>query len=80
MSSVHFFAALTALHWKTVEGAARHAVHWLSVHTGIPALGVAAILIVVGWRILKKSARLAVEIALVGALLVAATQAGWLRW
>lgn len=71
---------LATIPWKAVEGAARFAVRWLSSHTGVPALVVAALLVVVGYRILKKSARLLVEIALVAALLVAATHAGWLRW
>ena len=63
-----------------MESALRFALRWVSVHTGLPALVVAAILIVVGYRILKRSARFAVEVALVGALLVAATSAGWIRW
>ena len=63
-----------------MEGGIRWAVGWLSLHTGLPALLVAAILVVVGYRILKKSARFAVEVALVAALLVAATHAGWIRW
>ena len=63
-----------------MENAARFAVRWLSMHTGAPALVVAALLIVVGYRILKKSARLVAEVALVAALLVAAAHAGWLRW
>ena len=56
-----------------MENGVRFAVRWLSLHTGLPALIVAAILVVVGYRILKKSARFAVEVALVAALLVAAT-------
>lgn len=71
---------LSAIPWKAIESAARFAVRWLSLHTGLPALLVGAILVVVGYRILKKSARFAVEVALVGALLVAATSAGWIRW
>jgi hypothetical protein len=46
----------------------------------VPMLLVAAVLVVVGYRILKKSARFAVEVALVAALLVAATSAGWIHW
>ena len=49
-------------------------------HTGLPALLVAAVLIVVGYKLLKKTARFAVEVAVIGALLVAATELGWLRW
>jgi hypothetical protein len=71
---------LAAIPWKSLENAARFAIRWLSLHTGLPALLVAAVLVVVGYRILKKSARFAVEVALVAALLVAATNAGWIRW
>jgi hypothetical protein len=71
---------LSAIPWRSLESAARLAVRWVSQHTGLPALLVAALLIVVGYRILKKSARFAIEVALVAALLVAATGAGWIRW
>lgn len=71
---------LAAIPWSSIESTARHALRWLSLHTGLPALVVAAVLVVVGYRILKKSARFAVEVALVAALLVAATSAGWIRW
>ena len=71
---------LAAIPWKGMEHGVRFAVRWLSHHTGLPALVVAAVLVVVGYRILKKSARFAVEVALVAALLVAATGAGWIRW
>ncbi len=71
---------LAAIPWKAIESAARFALRWLSSHTGVPALVVAALLVVVGYRILRKSARLLVEVALVAALLVAATHAGWLHW
>jgi hypothetical protein len=50
------------------------------MHTGVPALVIGAVLVVVGYKILKKSARFAVEVALVAALLVAATSAGWIHW
>jgi len=70
--------------WSTISASAaasaRFAVRWLSLHTGLPALVVAAVLVVVGYRILKKSARFAVEVALVAAFLVAATSAGWIHW
>jgi hypothetical protein len=66
--------------WSTVATAAKLALRWLSLHTGMPTLVVAAVLVVVGYRILKKSARFAVEVALVAALLVAATSAGWIQW
>ena len=59
--------------WKAV-------VRLLSQHSGVPALVVAALLVVVGWRVLKKSARFVAEVALVTAALFAATQLGWIRW
>jgi hypothetical protein len=73
-------AWLAAIPWKSMENAARFAVRWLSLHTGVPALVVGALLVVLGYRILRKSARFLVEVALVAAMLVAATHAGWLRW
>ena len=73
-------ARLWSMPWSTISLFGRHAVRWLSLHTGLPALVVAAVLVVVGYRILKKSARFAVEVALVAALLVAATSAGWIHW
>jgi hypothetical protein len=71
---------LWTIPWSTLSASARFAVRWLSLHTGLPALVVGAVLVVVGYRILKKSARFAVEVALVAALLVAATSAGWIHW
>ncbi len=71
---------LSAIPWKSMEDAVRLGVRWLSLHTGVPALVVAALLVVIGCRILKKSARFLLEVALVAAFLVAATRAGWLRW
>lgn len=58
----------------------RALVHWLALHTGVPALLVAAVLLVVGYRVLRRSARFLVEVALVAALLVAAAELGFLRW
>jgi hypothetical protein len=54
--------------------------HWVTVHTGIPALVVAAVAIVVGYKILKRTARFAAEVLVVTAALAAATEAGWLHW
>jgi hypothetical protein len=62
-----------------LEGA-RFVVRYLARHTGLPALVVAAILLVVGYRVLKRSARFAVEVVVVTVALVAATQLGWLHY
>lgn len=59
---------------------ARTAIRYLAQHSGIPALLVAAVLLVVGWRLVRKTFRFAVEVALVTAALFAATQLGWIRW
>ncbi len=66
--------------WGHAGFTVRFAVRWLSHHTGVPALIVAAVMVVVGWRLLKRTARFAVEVALVAALLLAATELGWIRW
>ena len=59
---------------------ARHAVGWIAHHTGLPALLVAAILIVLSWRVFKRSVRLVVEVAVALALLLIATRCGWISW
>ena len=56
------------------------AVRWLSLHTGVPALVVAAVLIAVGYRVLKRTSRFAVEVAAVTLALALAAELGWLRW
>jgi predicted membrane channel-forming protein YqfA (hemolysin III family) len=55
-------------------------VHWVARHSGLPVLLVAAIGIVVSWRIFKKAARLAVEVFIVLVLLVIATKLRWISW
>lgn len=66
--------------WGSDPNAWKAAVRLLSQHSGVPALLVAALLVVVGFRVLKKSARFFAEVALVTAALFAATQLGWIRW
>ena len=60
--------------------AAKAAIHYVSAHTGVPALLVAAVAIVVGYKILKRTARFAVEVTVISLALAAATELGWLRW
>lgn len=66
--------------WGSDPATWRSLVRLLSQHSGIPALVVAALLLVVGWRLLKKTARFFAEVAVVTAALFAATQLGWIRW
>lgn len=63
-----------------VAALARVAVRWLSESTGAPAVLVAAVLLVVGCRVLQRSARFVVQVVLVLAVLLVATQLGWLRF
>jgi hypothetical protein len=60
--------------------ALRGLVRYLAGHTGIPALLVAALLVVVGYRLLKRTARFAIEVCAIGLVLAAASELGWLRW
>ena len=69
-SVAHLRAVVVASAWATV------AFRFLLAHTGLPALLVAAVLVVVGYRLLKKTARFAAEIAVVTMALVAATELG----
>jgi hypothetical protein len=65
---------------SSIFAAGTFAVRWLSRHTGVPALVVAAALVVVGYRILKRTFRFAVEVAVVAVLLAAAIELGFIRW
>lgn len=73
-SVVHLRAVAVASAWGKL------AVRFFSEHTGLPALLVAAVLVVVGYRLLKKTARFAAEVAMVTIALVAATELGWIQW
>ncbi|MBL8612291.1 MAG: hypothetical protein JNL38_33425 [Myxococcales bacterium] len=59
---------------------ARFALGWLEHHSGVPAIVLAAVLLVVGWRLAKKVARFVVEVVVVLVVLVALTQLGVLRF
>jgi hypothetical protein len=62
------------------RGTLRTVLHWASERTGLPAVVVAAVVIVTALRVFKRSFRLAVELALAVVLLVAATRFGWIAW
>lgn len=57
-----------------------HAAEWIARHTGIPAILVASLLIVLSWRMAKRMAHVAVEVAVVTVLLVALTKLGVVSW
>lgn len=66
--------------WAAAGKHLRSVLAWLSAHTGLPALLVAAIVVVVGYRVLRRTARFALEVAVVAAALLAASHFGWIRW
>ncbi len=61
-------------------GGLRAALRWAAHHTGLPVILVAAISLVLSWRILKRTLRMTVEVVIALALLVVATRMGWLTW
>ena len=56
------------------------ALAWAEVHTGLPAIVVAAIVLVVGFKLFKRSLRFAVEVAVVVGVLGIASALGWVRF
>jgi hypothetical protein len=61
-------------------GTALRAMRSVATHTGIPISIVAAIAIVLSFRLARRAGHLALEVALAVALVLAATRAGWLRF
>jgi len=61
-------------------GGVRAGLRWAAHHTGLPLILVSAIALVISWRLLRRGARLAVEVALALGLLVVATRLGWVTW
>jgi hypothetical protein len=60
--------------------AIKNGLHYIAHHTGIPVVLVAALGVVLSWRLLKKATRLAVEVAVVLVVLLTATKLGWISW
>lgn len=58
----------------------RLGLRWASHHTGLPLILVAAIALVLSWRLFKRSVGFAVEVAFALGLLAAATRLGWVTW
>ncbi len=65
---------------RTLTSALLRALSYAEVHTGVPAIVVAAIVLVVGFRLFKKSLRFAIEVAVVVGLLGLASFFGWVRF
>ncbi len=80
--SPHRISALLALQsWASplVRGV-HQTLAWGSKHTGLPVVVVAAVVLVVSFRVARHLARFAFQVAVVAALLVVATRLGWVRW
>jgi hypothetical protein len=58
----------------------KHALHWAAAHTGLPVVVVAALTLVVAWRVARRTWHIAFELALAVAALLVATHLGWIRW
>jgi hypothetical protein len=58
----------------------RGALHWASEHTGLPVTVVAAVALVLSWRLAKRTAHLAIELVVAFAIVLLATKLGWIRW
>ncbi len=54
--------------------------HAVARHTGIPVVIVAAIALVLSYRLARRGGRLALELALALGLVLSATRLGWVHW
>ncbi len=64
----------------TIGPGLRWVVRWGAAHTGLPAVVVAAVVLVVSLRLARRWARFVVEVAVAAGVLVRATRFGWIRW
>ena len=58
----------------------RAALHWVARHSGVPAVLITAVAMVVSWRLFRRSLRFGVEVAVVLIALLAASRLGWVTW
>jgi hypothetical protein len=56
------------------------ALRGVSHRTGIPVVVVAALALVLSYRVARRAARLAVEMGVALGLVLVATKMGWIRW
>lgn len=67
------------IQWMMTGGLAA-ALRWGSQHSGLPVILVAAIALVVSWRVFKRSLRFVIEVVIAVAVLLVATRLGWIAW
>lgn len=77
--STHLQAGITAAAGAG-GGSIRHLLRAASRHTGIPVVLVAAIGIVISYRIVRKIARLVFEVTVAAVVLFAVSKLGWITW
>jgi hypothetical protein len=58
----------------------KHALTWAAGRTGLPVVVIAALALVVGWRVARRTWHIAFELALALAVLLVATRLGWIHW
>jgi hypothetical protein len=58
----------------------RHAVHYASIHTGVPAVILASVALVAGYRLLRRTMRFAVQLTIAMTIVLTATYFGWLSF
>jgi hypothetical protein len=58
----------------------REALRWGAHHSGLPVVVVAALALVISFRIARRAARLAVEVVVATTVLLVATHLGWIAW
>jgi hypothetical protein len=74
----HVAAALDRV--GSVWTAFRQAVHYASLHSGLPAVVVASLALVAGYRLLRRTIRFAVQLTIAMTIVLAATYFGWLSF
>jgi hypothetical protein len=81
LSHVPRWVPATVMPWLHRVGAlAGGWVQAVARHSGIPAVLVAALGLVLAFRLARRALHLVVEVALALALVLAATKAGWIRF
>lgn len=58
----------------------REALRWGAHHSGLPVVVVAALALVISFRVARRAARLAVEVVIATTVLLVATHLGWISW
>jgi hypothetical protein len=80
MSTFGFVAAWLGRVYKGGTAGILSALHAVSQHTGIPVVVVAAAALVIAYRVIRRGARLAYEMAIALVLVLIATKLGWIHW